>query len=102
MLIRPMSALGQKQTCAAQKAMSALPPKADIRGRVDAEGTLLDDVPPSSEPRFFRWGGIKAVTARRRRLSVFQSTNSAFNFAATTTLKRSRLSRLTVSVATWS
>jgi hypothetical protein len=25
-----MSALGQKQTCAAQKAMSALPPKADI------------------------------------------------------------------------
>jgi hypothetical protein len=26
-----MSALGQKQTCAAQKVMSALPPKADIR-----------------------------------------------------------------------
>jgi len=26
-----MSALGQKQTFAAQKAMSALPPKADIR-----------------------------------------------------------------------
>jgi hypothetical protein len=25
-----MSALGQKQTCAPQKAMSALPPKADI------------------------------------------------------------------------
>ena len=25
-----MSALGQKRTCAAQKAMSALPPKADI------------------------------------------------------------------------
>ena len=25
-----MSALGQKQTCAAQKVMSALPPKADI------------------------------------------------------------------------
>ena len=25
-----MSALGQKQTCAAQKGMSALPPKADI------------------------------------------------------------------------
>ena len=29
-LICPMSALGQKQTCAAQKVMSALPPKADI------------------------------------------------------------------------
>jgi hypothetical protein len=28
-----MSALGQKQTCAAQKVMSALPPKADIRRR---------------------------------------------------------------------
>jgi hypothetical protein len=26
----PMSALGQKRTCAAQKGMSALPPKADI------------------------------------------------------------------------
>ena len=26
----PMSALGQKQTCAAQTGMSALPPKADI------------------------------------------------------------------------
>ena len=25
-----MSALGQRQTCAAQKGMSALPPKADI------------------------------------------------------------------------
>jgi len=28
-----MSALGQKQTFAAQKSMSALPPKADINGR---------------------------------------------------------------------
>ena len=27
---RTMSALGQKQTCAAQKVMSALPPKADM------------------------------------------------------------------------
>ena len=27
-----MSALGQKQTCAAQKGMSALPPKADMCG----------------------------------------------------------------------
>mgnify|MGYP003429530682 CR=1 FL=1 len=27
-----MSALGQKQTCAAQKVMSALPPKADMCG----------------------------------------------------------------------
>ena len=29
-----MSALGQKQTFAVQNVMSALPPKADIRGRV--------------------------------------------------------------------
>src|SRR5262249_45320070 len=29
---RPMSALGQKQTCAAHKLMSALPPKADMCG----------------------------------------------------------------------
>ncbi|MGB3657977.1 MAG: hypothetical protein WBA14_08610, partial [Pseudolabrys sp.] len=27
---KSMSALGQKQTCAAQKSMSALPPKADM------------------------------------------------------------------------
>ena len=30
----PMSALGQKQTCAAQKVMSALPPKADMCGAI--------------------------------------------------------------------
>ena len=29
-----MSALGQKQTCAVQKGMSALPPKADICGAI--------------------------------------------------------------------
>ena len=29
-----MSALGQKQTCAAQKGMSALPPKADVNCHV--------------------------------------------------------------------
>ena len=29
-----MSALGQKQTCAAQQVMSALPPKADICGAI--------------------------------------------------------------------
>jgi hypothetical protein len=31
-----MSALGQKQTCAAQKGMSALPPKADMCGALPA------------------------------------------------------------------
>ena len=40
-----MSALGHKQTFAVQNRMSALPPIADIRGRVDAEGTLLDACP---------------------------------------------------------
>ena len=37
-----MSALGQKQTCAVQKVMSALPPKADIRQSRDRR-TALDD-----------------------------------------------------------
>ena len=32
MAVLLMSALGQKQTCAAQKVMSALPPKADMCG----------------------------------------------------------------------
>ena len=32
-----MSALGQKQTCALQNVMSALPPKADIRVRPKGE-----------------------------------------------------------------
>ena len=40
-----MSALGQKQTCAAQKVMSALPPiatvKADIAGRDEGTGIYL-------------------------------------------------------------
>ncbi|MGC1319095.1 MAG: hypothetical protein WA866_20995, partial [Pseudolabrys sp.] len=35
----PMSALGQKQTCAAQKVMSALPPKADMCGATRDERT---------------------------------------------------------------
>ena len=37
-----MSALGQKRTCAVQNAMSALPPKADIRQAIamSAKGTL--------------------------------------------------------------
>jgi len=30
-----MSALGQKQTCAAQKGMSALPPKATTKADID-------------------------------------------------------------------
>ena len=37
-----MSALGQKRTCAAQKPMSALPPKADIQLRHRAHLTALD------------------------------------------------------------
>ena len=33
-----MSALGQKQTCAVQNAMSALPPKADIQRALEIMG----------------------------------------------------------------
>ena len=36
-----MSALGQKQTCAVQKAMSALPPKADGDGHTHELPALL-------------------------------------------------------------
>jgi hypothetical protein len=35
---RPMSALGQKQTFAPQKVMSALPPKADMQLGMSAKG----------------------------------------------------------------
>jgi hypothetical protein len=35
---KPMSALGQKRTCAVQNGMSALPPKADIRSALNNAG----------------------------------------------------------------
>src|SRR5262249_6197463 len=38
----PMHALGQKQTCAAQKPMSALPLKADIVDRVEKSASRHD------------------------------------------------------------
>ena len=57
-----MSALGQKQTCAAQKVMSALPPKADMCGatgmsakcrRVGADPTASKaDIEPKLEVPF--------------------------------------------------
>ena len=41
-----MSALGQKQTCAAQKVMSALPPKADMCGATrDVRFVPIADMP---------------------------------------------------------
>ena len=39
-----MPALGQKQTCAAQKGMSALPPKADIGALVDVRFVPIADI----------------------------------------------------------
>ncbi|MGB6587511.1 MAG: hypothetical protein WBE93_16285, partial [Pseudolabrys sp.] len=42
-----MSALGQKQTFAVQNVMSALPPKADIRGAlVHVRFVPIADIPP--------------------------------------------------------
>ena len=42
-----MSALGQKQTCAMQNAMSALPPKADMCGATrDVRFVPKADTPP--------------------------------------------------------
>ena len=41
-----MSALGQKQTCAAQKVMSALPPNADMCGAIwDVRFVPIADIP---------------------------------------------------------
>ena len=43
-----MSALGQKQTCAAQKVMSALPPKADMCAALaDVRFVPIADIPAS-------------------------------------------------------
>jgi hypothetical protein len=43
-----MSALGQKQTCAVQKGMSALPPKADMRSaRTHVRFVPIADIGPS-------------------------------------------------------
>jgi hypothetical protein len=48
-----MSALGQKQTCAAQNGMSALPPKADMNPLLRSTGFLpmrtLQKMNPNSE-----------------------------------------------------
>ena len=44
-----MSALGQKQTCAAQKVMSALTPKADMCGETkDVRFVPIADIRPSN------------------------------------------------------
>jgi hypothetical protein len=44
-----MSALGQKQTCAPQKVMSALPPKADMCGAAtDVRFGPIADISPRS------------------------------------------------------
>jgi hypothetical protein len=47
-----MSALGQKQTCAVQKGMSALPPKADMcSAQADVRFVPKADVEPFSQLR---------------------------------------------------
>ena len=44
-----MSALGQKQTCALQKVMSALPPKADMCGATrDVRFVPIADIAPAA------------------------------------------------------
>src|SRR5262245_46753727 len=48
-----MSALGHKQTCASQKAMSALPPKADMCGATrDVRFGPIADIRPHSIDQF--------------------------------------------------
>ena len=51
-----MSALGQKQTCAVQNGMSALPPKADIHRRDKVSG---------ARAREHQWRGADAGHKRR-------------------------------------
>ena len=49
-----MSALGQKQTCAAQKGMSALPPKADMCSATrDVRLVPIADIGPSTHLAFW-------------------------------------------------
>ena len=49
---QPMSALGQKQTCALQNVMSALPPKADMCGATrDVRFGPKADIAPTSDER---------------------------------------------------
>ena len=57
-----MSALGQKQTCAAQNAMSALPPEADISCR--APPSLAANYNTAGRcPKLSRGGpGLRAMT----------------------------------------
>ena len=75
---RVMSALGQKQTFAVQNVMSALPPKADIRGR---GWTPLDPAgPPQDGAGLPRYCGDKkdagdGATATFKRISI-----NAFRF----------------------
>ena len=48
-----MSALGQKQTCAVQNGMSALPPKADMCGALgDVRFVPIADIAPLQEALF--------------------------------------------------
>ena len=50
-----MSALGQKQTCAAQKVMSALPPKADMCcALVDVRFVPIADIAPAARSKIKR------------------------------------------------
>ena len=60
-----MSALGQKQTCAVQKEMSALPPKADMcSAQADVCFVPIADIRlsvQSPDRRLFRISRIKSV-----------------------------------------
>ena len=72
--IMPMSALGQKQTCASQKAMSALPRKAteiaDIEGSDRGQSTSA--LPRSFKRGLLRYGeGTIHINAEVTVLSIF-------------------------------
>ena len=65
-----MSALGQKQTCAAQKGMSALPPKADIEGvECDVRFVPIADIEAGCE-LFTLGAGFRAAISSRNRAAT--------------------------------
>jgi hypothetical protein len=66
-----MSALGQKQTFAVQKGMSALPPKADIgRHRFDVRFVPIADIPLLRRHHTRRLGPRSSISAASEVLAV--------------------------------
>ena len=83
-----MSALGQKRTCAAQKGMSALPPKADMCGATRD----VRYVPKADIANLMRFDPLRAQTVDVKMVSRSSSSFSIiFALCATASLNKSRI-----------